>query len=120
MKIVSALIAVLSLALGLLLSDFVTLKGFPFNRYLIELHHDESPEASFRCNKLAAVLGENLSVFDPITARQTRCFILATGTPGAAGDFVARLGWNTWVSRVTHWSRTVEVPAASIKAISRN
>lgn len=120
MKTLTACISAFSILLGAALSDFVVLKGFPYDRYLIELHHDGSPAANFRCNKLAAVLGENLSVFDMQSGEQSRCFILATGTKDAAGNFQGKLGWQTWVSRATPWSSTVEIPAESIKALSKD
>lgn len=120
MKTLTACISAVSLLLGAALSDFVALNGFPFDRYLIQLHHDSSPEASFRCNKLAAVLGENLSTFDTQSGVQSNCFILATGTKDESGNFRGRLGWPTWTARAVHWSSTVEIPAESIKALSKD
>lgn len=99
------------------ISDLAAYRGFPFEKHLVELHHDGSPAAEFRCNKLASVLGENLSGFDESTGRQANCLLVATGTVDEAGNFHGRLGWNTWLGRIRGWSQTIEVPTKDIKSI---
>lgn len=117
MKISIAIPVALALLSGMALSDYVSYQGFPFEKHLVELQHDGSPAANFRCNKLASVLGENLSVFDTKTGQQANCYIVATGSVDEAGNFHGRLGWSTWVTRASNWSDGLVIPATDIKAI---
>lgn len=110
-------VAIASFFFGLSVSDLATLHGFPEKKVMLELRHDGTEFAAFQCNKIASVLGENFSDFDPKVGKQTNCRMAVTGHRDHLGVFHGRYGWNNWLGRLRGLSSSLDIPPDLVKSI---
>lgn len=116
MKALRFVLPPLLVLVGMLFSDLATVHGWPWNKHLLELHHDGSAAQTFFCEKRATYLGTNFSEFDYEKNIQKNCLILATGSFDDEGNFTGPMFGSTWGGRIYSGSSVVRIPAKDIKA----